>query len=109
MIDNIIYFVINYSYTIMAVLFLIKAILFIIYKNRHWRLHEFLYFNQVNIKYTSTVERAKAPKIVRVRKFTEYKQVRLNSFLNQRALAKQPFMLPQVQTFEVNRRPATTG
>ena len=44
---------------------------------------------------------AKSAKMARIREITGYKPVR--------ALAKQPLMLPQVQTFEVRRRPATTG
>ena len=63
MLDDIIYFILNYSLVVMAVLFLVKAILFIIYKNKNWRLFEFIYFNQVNIKYTSTSERARAKRL----------------------------------------------
>ena len=59
MLDYIIYFILKYTYIISAVIFLLKVFLFLRYKNKNWRFGEFLYFNQINIKYTSTVERAK--------------------------------------------------
>ena len=63
MLDYIIYFILKYTYIITAAIFLVKAFLFIRYKNKKWRFAEFIYFNQVNIKYTSTAERAKAKRI----------------------------------------------
>ncbi len=59
MLDYIIYFILKYTYIISAVIFLVKIFFFLRYKNKNWRFSEFLYFNQINIKYTSTVERAK--------------------------------------------------
>lgn len=63
MLDNIIWFILRYTYIIIGVIFLVKAYLFIRHRNKNWRFTEFFYFNQVNIKYTSTAERAKLKRI----------------------------------------------
>lgn len=69
MLDNIIYFIIIYSYTIIGILFLLKIILFILYRTKNWSLFEFFYFNQVNIKYTASVERARVKRFQNILTF----------------------------------------
>lgn len=59
MLDNIIWFILRYPYVIIGVLFVFKVFFFLRHRNKHWRVSEFFFFNQVNIKYTSTAERAK--------------------------------------------------
>ena len=70
MLDYIIYFILKYTYLISGMIFLVKTYLFVRYKNKNWRFYEFFYFNQVNIKYTSTNERAKMKRTQNVLSFT---------------------------------------
>ena len=63
MLDTIIWFILRYTYVIIGAIFLVKAYLFVRHRNKYWRFTEFFYFNQVNIKYTSTAERAKLKRI----------------------------------------------
>lgn len=69
MLDATIYFLLNYTYVIIGLLFLLKTILFIRHKNKNWRLSEFLYFNQLNIRFTPNLERAK---LKRLQNFLSY-------------------------------------
>ena len=41
MLDYIVYFILKYTYLISGMVFLVKTYLFVRYKNRNWRFHEF--------------------------------------------------------------------
>lgn len=63
MLDTILYFVVKYSFVITAMLFLVKFLLFLRYKNKNWTIIEFFYFNSVNIKFTAKAERARLKRL----------------------------------------------
>lgn len=66
MIDFIIYFFLKYTYLFISLSFLVKIFLFIKHRNKKWKIIDFLYFNQVNIKFTPNSERAKIKRIQNV-------------------------------------------
>ena len=63
MLDSIIYFLLKYTFVFTAVLFVVKFLLFIRHKNKHWTIIDFFYFNEINIKFTQNVERVRLKKI----------------------------------------------
>ncbi|HEX8357983.1 MAG TPA: hypothetical protein VF610_11245 [Segetibacter sp.] len=63
MVDYLIAFLLNYSYVFIAVLFVIKIVLFMRHKNKTWTVAQFFYFNPMGIKYTSNNERAKVKRL----------------------------------------------
>jgi hypothetical protein len=63
MLDSIIYFLLKYLYLLAALLFIIKFLLFIKYKNRRWTLIQFIYFDPTNIQLTPSAERAKLKRV----------------------------------------------
>lgn len=63
MIDSLIIFLLKYGYLISAALLIIKIFIFIKHKNKTWTFGQFLFFDQLNIKLTSTVERARLKRV----------------------------------------------
>jgi len=59
MLDLIIYILVKYTYVVATFFFVVKIILFFRHKNKNWTFLEFLYFNEVNIKFTSKAERVR--------------------------------------------------
>lgn len=63
MIDSLIIFLLKYAYLISAALLIIKIFIFIKHKNKTWTFGQFLFFDHLNIKLTSTVERARLKRV----------------------------------------------
>ncbi len=63
MLDMIIYFLLKYTYVVTLFLFLIKTILFLKHRNKNWTVLQFIFFNPINIRFTSKNERVKYKRI----------------------------------------------
>jgi hypothetical protein len=62
MIDLSIYVFLSYTYVFIAILFLVKIVLFLKHRNKNWTITQFIFFTETNIKFTTNSERSKLKK-----------------------------------------------